>query len=588
MSKIVTLAPIFKDNMIVQRERNIPVWGSAPSGATIEVTIRSIELSNILNKQSCIAADHKWRVDMPAIQVGGPYEMLVNYELTTNVGMDNIECNGKNNETKNETKNVTKNVTTNVTTNVTISETNNVTNNETKNVTISETKNVTNNVTNVETDIETIIIKNILCGDVWIAGGQSNMEYALVNSRHGYEEKKSANYPEIRVYTVPRITHENIPEDPEQDRRSVMMENASIWVAASQKTVGSFYAVAYSFAKELHKSLEIPIGIIECAWGGTSASCWLSKETLISHDELSIYWDEYEAQIKDIEWDEYERKNKAYDKEMKVANDQIKDIPVTYDNMDAYFESIAFASFPWPPVLGPKSPLRPCGLYHTMLRKITPFAVKGVIFYQGESDTHRPASYYKLFHAMMSDWRRDLESAHLPFLMVQLAAFGSENPNGLEYALLREQQTKLGSENNCGTVVAMDCGHPTNIHPLDKRTIGMRLAALAKGKIYDFGEPYCGPEFEDMTIYDHKATIQFKHTYDGLRAKGPVKGFSLAGDNHVFIPAKANLEENQVIIWAEEVPDPIAVRYGFTNYMEVNLENSAGFPAVPFRTDAWK
>lgn len=433
-----------------------------------------------------------------------------------------------------------------------------------------------------------ITIRDVLVGEVWIAGGQSNMEYPLVNSRHGYLEIPAADYPDIRVYTVPRITHENLAEDPAADEVNAELVRKARWKACSPKTAGEFYAVAFHFAKELNKSLGVPVGIIECAWGGTSAACWMSEEMLASDPDTRIYLDEYLDYCKEQGWEDYQRACMEYDEAIAAYEILVKDIPLDYADIDAYFERAnSTARYPWPPALGPMSPLRPCGLYHTMVRKIVPYGERGVIFYQGETDTCRPAMYGRLFGNMMENWRQEFENPNLPFLITQLSAFANDNDVGTEYALLREQQAQLAKQHNCALVVTNDCGHRTNIHPLDKKTVGERLAAQAKATVYGMDVPHAGPEFRHMAIEGSKAIVSFGNADGGMVALGTLKGFQLAGGDKKFVAADAQIAGDKVILTAAGIEEPVAVRYGFANYMEASLYNAEGFPAVPFRTDDW-
>lgn len=509
MKAVFSVNPMFSNNMVLQRDRSIPIWGTAPDGETIAVAFQG---QQTLAK----ATGGKWRATLPESAAGGPYEMKV-------------QCAG-----------------------------------------------------------QEIVFGNVMIGDVWIAGGQSNMEYPLINSQHGYLEIPAAEYPGIRRFTVPRVADENFPDHPSSGEANAENMDQARWKVCSPATAGDFYAVAFHFAKELHQALGVPIGIIECAWGGTSASCWMSEEQLLSDPDTRVYMDEYLEQIRGQSREEYERKCKEYQEALDAYNELTKDIPIDHQHMETYFDRVnAAAAYPWPPAIGPGSPLRPCGLYQTMFRKIVPYGMRGVIFYQGESDTVRPAIYSKLFNAMMENWRRDLECPHLPFIIVQLAAYGNGNDSGTEYALLREQQSRLAAQPNCHMAVAYDRGHRTNIHPLDKKTVGKRLTAQAKANVYGMDVPHAGPELEDMETEGSKAVLSFRNVYNGLTSKGDLAGFQIAGSDGQFVPAAAHIVDNRIVVTAEGIDRPVAVRYGFCNYAEATLYNSEGFAAVPFRTDDW-
>lgn len=510
MGVLFSLAPIFTDHMVLQSERTVPIWGTAPDGEIVTVELHG-------QRKSAKSVMGKWRVNLAEMQAGGPFEVK-------------ISCAG----------------------------------NE-------------------------ILLKNVMAGEVWIAGGQSNMFYPLVSSRDGYLEIPAADYPGIRFYAVPPITHENMPEDPAVDAANAVLVKNTHWKVCSPANAGNFYAIAFHFAKELHRSLGVPVGIIECAWNGTSASCWMGEEWLSLDPDTKVYLDEYLDRVRGLSWDEYMRACRIYDEALDDYGAKIKDVPITYEDMEGYFDRInGISAYPWPPAFGPASPLRPCGLYHTMFRKITPFGVRGVIFYQGETDIIRPAVYGKLFGNMMKNWRQDLENPDLPFIITQLSANANGNDSGIEYALVREQQYRLAMQPNCALAVSIDCGHRTNVHPVDKKTVGERLAVQAKAKVYGLDVPYLAPEFKEMEIAGDCALISFNNVYGGLEYRGELEGFQIAGEDRKFVPGVARIMGSKVAVSAKGIEKPVAIRYGFVNYARVTLYNSEGFAATPFRTDDWK
>lgn len=429
---------------------------------------------------------------------------------------------------------------------------------------------------------EKIVLKNILVGEVWIAGGQSNMDYTLMNTRNGFEEIPIADYPEIRYYQVPKIPYENSSEN-----NGELSIQQSSWERCTPETAKNFSAVAYHFAKDIFKALNVPIGIINCSWGGTSASCWMSEKYLLSDEKLRVYMDEYIEQITKQSHETYENERIRYDASVSEHATKMAKIQFNPEKVEEYFADQSAGPYPWPPPMGPKCPLRPAGLYHTMLKKIVPFAVRGVIFYQGESDDSKPYLYERLFTKMIENWREDWKNPQLPFLFVQLAAFGQENPEGEEWAIIREQQLLASkSIENTGMAVAIDFGDKNNIHPIDKKPVGERLAFLARGRVYGQVVEYSGPAYREMKIKGNKIILYFDQIGQGLVSKGDrLKGFKICGKDSRFFNAEAEIYEDTVIVSSDEVIQPIAVRYGWSNYEEVNLYNIDGFPATPFRTE---
>ncbi|WP_274364865.1 sialate O-acetylesterase [Paenibacillus thermotolerans] len=411
-----------------------------------------------------------------------------------------------------------------------------------------------------------IVFTDVLFGDVWLAGGQSNMEWSLRDAAESKDAIPNAEHPDIRLLHVPRISYEEPGDE----------DAAMTWQACTPESAAAFSAVAYFFGGELQRELGVPIGLISCNWGGTSASCWVDQSTLQGDEELRVYWDEHEARMKDFTWEAYEQADREY---QQAVNDYVQREREgkTGEELGAY---------PWPPVYGPKVFYRPCGLYDTMLSKVSPYPLKGFIYYQGESDAHRPALYDKLLEALIRKWRSDWEDAELPFLFVQLPFWDNEgHPDGEAWPLLRESQQKVADRvPHTGMAVALDCGEERDIHPRRKQPIGHRLALVALEKVYGCNVQSSGPKPASARADGNKAVISFEHAGSGLGSGGArLKGFHICGEDGAFLPAEAALSGNTVTVWNENVSKPAAVRYGWANYMEANLYNSHGLPAAPFR-----
>ncbi|WP_051318254.1 sialate O-acetylesterase [Cohnella thermotolerans] len=409
--------------------------------------------------------------------------------------------------------------------------------------------------------------EDVRFGDVWLAGGQSNMAWPLKDAADAEAEIARADDPGLRYYEVPKVAYEDGSE-PESSWRVCRPDNA-----------GDFSAVAYHFARRLRRELDVPIGIVGCNFGATSAACWMAEERLRGDAVLRVYLDEYEEQVRDFDWAAYEREEKRFQ----------DDFAAYMARAEAGKTGDELGVLPWPPPMSPRSFMRPNGLYGTMLRKAVPYGIKGFIYYQGEADAPKAALYDKLLEALIANWRSDWGDESLPFLFVQLAAFGCDgNPGGEDWALLRESQF-LVSERvpNTGMAVSLDCGEEHDIHPKDKKTVGERLALVALERVYGRDVQSSGPVWKGMKTDGDRAVLEFAFAGERLVARGggELKGFEAAGADGEYVPALAEIDGDKVVVRAPGVPIPARVRYGWANYTEANLANASGLPAVPFRTD---
>lgn len=371
----------------------------------------------------------------------------------------------------------------------------------------------------------TVEIDNILVGEVWVCSGQSNMEWKFQATDSAKEDQPKANYPKIRMFTVKKTTSP-----------TPVSEVTGSWVVCAPETVNGFSAVGYYFARSLYEELEIPIGMISTSWGGTPAQAWTSVEGFEGHKELEGY------------------ANQA----KKFATD--------------------FAAKP------PEKPLGPNGasaLYNGMIAPVVPYGIKGFIWYQGESNAGKSKEYQTLFPAMIADWRAKWKQTELPFFFVQIAPFKGQPPE------IREAQfLTLAKSKNTAMAVTTDVGNTNDIHPRQKKPVGERLALAARALVYGEKVEYSGPLYKSMEADGDEAVVSFDHVGGGLVAKGgELKGFTIAGTDKKFVPAKAVIKGDTVVVSAEGVSSPKAVRYGWDNVPDVNLFNKADLPASPFRTD---
>jgi sialate O-acetylesterase len=425
-----------------------------------------------------------------------------------------------------------------------------------------------------------IVIDNVLVGEVWIGSGQSNMAWTVQNSRNASEEIAAANYPNIRLFTVARASSLT-PKD----------DVTGAWDVCSPQTVGNFSAVLYFFGRELHKELNVPIGLIHSSWGGTPAEAWVSLEKLAEHPDTQPYVDRVKADLEkypDLKeqwpkynaawnqaWTEFRRQQDEWRKAAEEAKNQGKEAP------------------PAPVWQGlPGAHYTPSALYNAMIVPLQPFAIRGVVWYQGESNAGRAYQYRTLFPALIQCWREAWGQGDFYFYFVQLANFMAvqTDPNEASaWAELREAQTMTLSLPNTGMAVTIDIGEANDIHPKNKQDVGFRLAQWALAQIFKRDIVYSGPLYESMTVEGNKIRLRFKHVGSGLVARdgGELKGFAIAGEDRKFVWAKAQIDGDTVVVWADEVPKPVAVRYAWANNPVCNLYNKEGFPASPFRTDDW-
>ena len=395
------------------------------------------------------------------------------------------------------------------------------------------------------------LCKNVMVGEVWVCSGQSNMEMSVNQSYEPEKTKKNSPNPNIRLFTVKKRT----ATAPIADQND--LGNFTKWDECGPDTVGTFSAVAYSFGANLQKNLpnNTPIGLIHTSWGGTPAEAWTSKESLDSVPELKYYNDRAKKTATDVE-----------------------------DSKKA---------------VGPNTP---SSLYNAMLYPVMPYAIRGAIWYQGESNAGRAYEYKTLFTTMITDWRknRDRRSEPLfkdspypppdfPFYAVQLAPWHANDADGVTWPELREAQTLATKTlKNVGMAVTTDVGDLLDIHPKDKLTVGNRLAIAARAQTYGQKIAGSGPTYKEMQIDGQKITLSFDNVGGGLVKKyGAVNGFTICGEDRYFYPANAALMEkdNTIVVYSDKVPKPVAVRFGWKNYPVLNLYNKDGLPAVPFRTD---
>jgi sialate O-acetylesterase len=409
--------------------------------------------------------------------------------------------------------------------------------------------------------LNTIHLKNVYVGEVWVCSGQSNMEWPLRLAHNAREAIAASKDPQIRLFTVPK----NPASSP---RHNVQGR----WEECNPKTVANFSAVAYFFGRDVQKARKVPVGLIHTSWGGTVAEAWMSMAAL----EANLDFKDLAGQGR-RDWDNY---GKAADRYLDAL---VKYLPA------ARMARVERKDLPPAPIPPLKNPNTPTALYNGMIAPLLPYAIRGAIWYQGESNAGRAYQYRTLFPAMIKNWRHDWKQGDFPFLLVQLAPWLPivKEPQESAWAELREAQlmTSLNLPNTAMAVIT-DVGDPVDIHPRKKEPVGARLALAARALAYNEKIVYSGPVYESMKVEGNKAILGFRHVGGGLTARGgKLTGFTICGPDHRFVNADAEIQGDKVIVTSPNVASPVAVRYGWANCPVVNLENKEGLPASPFRTD---
>ena len=412
----------------------------------------------------------------------------------------------------------------------------------------------------------TLELKNVLFGEVWVCSGQSNMQWPVSASNDSEAEIAAGMYPKIRLFYIPRVPS-GLPQQ----------NVAADWHETTPETIAGFSAVAYYFGRKLYKNLDVPIGLINTSWGGTRIEPWtppvglagvpalttISKEV---QDVQANYRAQLPAKMKDIE---------AWIAETRKALET--DAPLT----------------PMPDNTHPlRHQGRPTALYNGMVHPIVPYAIRGALWYQGESNLRDGMRYHEKMKALINGWREVWGQGDFPFYFVQLAPFnyGGRNANPLFLPQIWEAQAATLALPNTGMAVTTDIGNLRDIHPRNKQDVGRRLALWALAKNYSRDDvTYSGPLYKSMAVEGNTIRLTFDQVGSGLtsRDEEPLTWFQIAGEDKEFVEAQAKIDGDTIVVSSETVANPVAVRFGWHQSAEPNFVNKEGLPASPFRTDSW-
>jgi len=415
----------------------------------------------------------------------------------------------------------------------------------------------------------TLTIRDVLIGEVWLGAGQSNMEWPVSKAKDYEQERRAADFPQIRMFTVMKNA----------DATNELDDVKGTWAVCNSNVVGNFSATLYFFGREIHQQLKQPMGLIHSSWGGTPIQPWMSRRTLEAYPGYAALLERKKQEI--AAWPEREKKIladiRAWDEEAARTNVTGKKLPPR----------------PWNPGPPDSGRYMPAGLYNAMIHPLIGYRIRGVLWYQGEANAGGgpagAADYTDLQSRLIAGWRKDWGIGDFPFLYVQLPNWNTGGDQAkASWAFFREGQANVLKVPNTGMAVTIDIGDASNIHPQNKQDVGYRLACLALSDVYKLPVASRGPAPMKYEVKGRALVISFSHADGGLVSKGSeLKGFVVAGADQRWHPASAHIQGKRVSVSCAEVAAPVAARYAWADNPECNLYNGAGLPAAPFRTDDW-
>jgi sialate O-acetylesterase len=411
----------------------------------------------------------------------------------------------------------------------------------------------------------TLTVKDVLIGEVWLGSGQSNMAMKVNGAMNYEKEQAAANLPQVRMFTEASGASNKLEE-----------QGKGSWVVCSPETVGAFSATLFFTGREIHKALGVPVGLINSSVGGTPIESWIAPEAQHASPELKPFFETMNKA--DASFDPIAAKA-TYEKQLAKWKEDAK---------KAKAEGKPAPRAPRDPVALRQRKGNVGGLFNGKIAPLIPYAIRGALWYQGEANTNgdKPPFYQHQLPLLVTDWRKRW-GYDFPFAWVQLPNFSRP---GEGWPLVREAMLKTLKLPKTGMAITIDIGEQKNIHPKNKQEVGRRLSLWALGTVYGKKvESTCGPLPAGHEIRGGEVVLKFTHADGGLVAKGgELKGFTIAGEDRQWKPATARIEGGRVVVSSGDVKKPVAVRYAWQDYPDCNLANGAGLPASPFRTDDWK
>ena len=399
-----------------------------------------------------------------------------------------------------------------------------------------------------------ITLEDILVGDVWVASGQSNMEFAMRQASTAAQDLPRTSNPQIRLLMIQKKAADYPQDDADTDG----------WSVSDPDTAKDFSAVAWYFARDLEQREHVPVGVIDSTWGGTVGEAWVRLTALGEDASLAPVFVARGKMLEDAtDWAPVER-----DQQRQIAEARAQGKPAP--------------QFPWHP---PLASWGPGMLWNGMIAPLTPMAIRGAIWYQGESNSKlaRVHSYDRIMRTLIEDWRRQWGVGDFPFLFVQISNFTSTPAE--DWASLRQQQVRTLEMKNTAMAVTIDIGNPTDVHPTNKLDVGLRLARAARALSYGEAVEYSGPMFRQTTPEGSAIRVWFDHAQRLMAKGGAVTGVEVAGADGKYLPATATIDGTTLVVSSPEVPAPVSVRYGWANSPQCNLFNGEGLPASPFTSE---
>jgi sialate O-acetylesterase len=399
-----------------------------------------------------------------------------------------------------------------------------------------------------------VVFTDVLAGEVWICSGQSNMRYALSSAYDADLEVPAANHPDIRLINFPSVgaqkpiwTHANAP-----------------WALCTPQTARQFPAVGYFFARQIQETLGVPVGIINNAWAGSRAEAWVDRKYFDGHENLLPLVARYDGFAKEL------ADLGAKGQLTAAEQNKVRQLSTDVNGDD-----------------------RPANAWNGIVASHAGYGIRGVLWYQGEGNAPRAYQYRELFPLLIESWRQEWKQGDFPFYWVQLPGNEAQKPEPGDstWAELREAQTMaLAKVKNSGQAVSIDLGEDGNLHPRNKREIGLRLARVALARDYGVQMAHQSPTYRAMQIDGNKIAVSFDSPNGRLRtlAGDPVRGFAIAGADKKFVWADATIgRDGSIVVSSDKVAKPVAVRYAWADNPVCNVYDNARLPLTPFRTDDW-